>query len=189
MVYELLISLHATPPRAYHNLNHVRQCLSSLSALSPNEPPPQAIAAIWFHDCVYVPGSQHNEAASAAIAQAYAPMLGFGTADAEAIARSVMATRSHASDETGVPALVVDADLSILGAHPNDYAVYADAIRQEWSHTEPDAFNQGRLAFVRSMLAREHIFATSVGRSLFENAARTNLNNEAQRLEGLVHAR
>ncbi len=189
MVYELLKSMHSVPQREYHNLSHVQQCLSALDALAPSGPPAEAIAAIWFHDCVYLPGSPHNETASAAIAQAYAPLLGFGTDTAETIARSVMATRSHSPDETGIPALVVDADLSILGAHPDDYAAYADAIRQEWSHVESDAFHQGRLAFVRSMLAREHIFVTSVGQSLFEDSARTNLSTEVQRLEGLTHAR
>ena len=185
-LYGLLSHMHTVPTRAYHNLSHVYQCLDALDTLTSGTTPPEAVASIWIHDCVYVPGHTQNEEASAAVARAFAPMLRFNPASIEATANAILATKTHDPDATGVSALVIDSDLSILGASPEEYDTYAEAIRAEWRHVEDPAFNRGRLAFIQDMLSRPHIFATSEGGLRYERAARDNLEAEASRLQEIL---
>jgi predicted metal-dependent HD superfamily phosphohydrolase len=74
--------------------------------------------------------------------------------------------------------VLVDADLSILGAPAEVYDRYAAAVRAEYAHVPADAWRAGRSAVLRSFLDRPAIFHTAAGRGRWEEAARANLGRE-----------
>lgn len=86
-----------------------------------------------------------------------------------------MATR-HTAVPVGMDEQVlVDIDLSILGAAPQRFAEYEAQIRQEYKHVPSFLFRRKRKAILRSFLERSHIYSTSYFRERLEDAARSNL--------------
>jgi predicted metal-dependent HD superfamily phosphohydrolase len=85
---------------------------------------------------------------------------------------STSAPPSYARDE----ALLVDIDLSILGAAaPSAFAAYEAGIRHEYRHYDDAAYRAGRLAVLRMFQAKPRIFATQYWRERLEAQARANL--------------
>jgi predicted metal-dependent HD superfamily phosphohydrolase len=168
-----LIARYEEPHRRYHDLSHLDACLRLFDehrdlATRPGE----VIATLLFHDAIYDPTRTDNEARSAALARA---ALGAAPPDAlERIAQAIEATRTHeprGDDE----ALVIDVDLSILGAEPATYDSFERAIRAEYAHVPDDAFRLGRRAVLERFAARQEIYRTAPMRERFETAARVNL--------------
>lgn len=180
LVYALLDHLYETPKRAYHNIEHVAQCLDALSEL--DEQSTEARLALWFHDAVYIAGSDANERASAEFCRAYGAWLGFEEPTLDSAAEAILATMHDSTPRSDVASSVVDADLSILGATKDRYGSYARSIRVEWSHVPDAAFNAGRASVLRGFLDRSSIYHTARGQELYEDAARENLTNEIETL-------
>lgn len=185
-VLEDLVSRHDEDQRAYHTLAHVRHVLNVVDFLEKREPVDDPLAvrlAAWFHDAVYEPGSDKNEAASARYA---AELLTDWQIDPERVAhvhRLVLVTATHepvVRDE----AVLSDADLAILAADPDTYEVYTRAVRVEYGHLGDAEWRAGRAAFVRSLLDRDHLYTTPTMRARGEDVARRNLTAELDRLTG-----
>lgn len=102
--------------------------------------------AVWFHDIVYNPtDAGNNEAQSAELAAGLLSAAGLPADTVNKIKRYIMATKEHCHLEGDTDAdIVVDADLSILGAPLPKYIEYAVAIRKEYSHLSDQEFTQGR---------------------------------------------
>lgn len=168
---------HHEPHRAYHNLDHLAQMFEALEKMVDAVPTAVSLA-VWFHDSVYEPTSSRNEQDSAAL------MMGlcggeFVKSVLMEARRLILLTKEHVvgeEDENG--RLIIDADLSILGAEPARYQVYAQAIRQEYGHVPDVAYREGRTAVLRCFLAREWIFLTEYGRDQWEAQARNNIRQE-----------
>ena len=79
--------------------------------------------------------------------------------------------------------VMLDADLSILSAPPQQYDVYARAIRQEYSFVPEEAYRVGRAAVLRRFLAREPFYFTEWMQERGETAVRQNLTRELEELE------
>lgn len=138
--------------------------------------------AALFHDAVYDAAAPAgaNEAASAQLA---ADVLGDDPAVAE-VRRLVLLTAGHAvdrGDRNG--AVLVDADLWILGASPGRYDRYAVDVRAEYAHVDDGGWHAGRAAVLRSFLDRERIYATDRFHDLLDAPARLNLRRELASLE------
>jgi predicted metal-dependent HD superfamily phosphohydrolase len=169
--------VYGEPHRAYHTARHVGACLELLAdpavaALATNVP--EVEAAIWFHDAVYDTHASDNEERSATMA---AKILGAARVAPEAIARvadHIRATHHH-SATTPDAALVVDVDLSILGADAETFARFEDEIRREYAWVPAEQFTAGRAAVLRGFAEREHIYATPLFRDRLEARARENL--------------
>ena len=87
------------------------------------------------------------------------------------------------AEGAGMAALLGDADLGVLAAGERDYRTYVAGVRAEHPDvTEPD-FARGRAAVLRTLLARRPLFATPLGRTLWEERARANLTRELETLE------
>ncbi len=82
-------------------------------------------------------------------------------------------------------AVLVDADLAVLGGSPSRYQHYRDALRAELEHLSEARFAQERRDELISMLSRPTIFFTEIFRAEREPMARANLTQE---LEELVSA-
>lgn len=104
-------------------------------------------------------------------------------ADVDEVARLVLLTTRHdpaPGDVAG--ALVSDADLAVLAGAPTTYRRYVRRVRAEYAHVDDGAWRVGRAEVLRSLLATEHLFATPVGRDLWESRARANLAGEIKAL-------
>src|SRR5471032_3364422 len=77
--HEHLVAAYAEPHRAYHNQQHLAECLRWLYAAPRIGPPSDAVElAIWFHDAVYDPRADDNEERSASLAAQCLNVAGVG---------------------------------------------------------------------------------------------------------------
>lgn len=184
LTFEMLSTLYAHPPRAYHNLDHIAQLLAEFDAAARLAADRDAVEfALWLHDCVYYPLRGDNEERSADAAAMIAGLLGCPAGFVDAVRACIMATRHSANPGRGDPALVADLDLTILGAPPAQYDAYRAAIRAEFSFVADDQFNPGRLAFLQRMVDKDRIYATELFSKSHESKARNNLYREMDDLE------
>jgi predicted metal-dependent HD superfamily phosphohydrolase len=126
--------------------------------------------------------AKDNEARSAAWAERE---LSAATVPADARARVhelIMATRHAALPATADEALLVDIDLSILGADPERFDEYEVQVRQEYAWVPGPVFRRKRRELLQGFLARPHLYSTDWFRHRFEAAARSNLQRSADRL-------
>lgn len=178
---EELLARWQEPHRAYHDVRHLAQALDAAQLVSDGLPARPVLLALWFHDAVHDLRPGEDEEASAQLAlDRLAGLL--PTAEAGEVARLVRLTASHSpepGDRTG--AIVVDADLSILGQPAGRYHVYVRDVRTEY-HEIPDAdFRHGRTQVLQRLLALEPLFNTAAGRLAWQEPARRNLTEELDR--------
>lgn len=159
-------------PRAYHNAEHVRAVLHALD--SRQVLTPVLALAVWGHDLIYDPRKHDNEQQSADVFDGW--LAGQGApADLRAeIHALILATRHAAPATTRSEALLIDADLSILGADAGAFAAYDTAIRREYGHVPGLLYRMGRKKILRGFLDRAQIFTTPEFAGL-EAQARVNL--------------
>lgn len=169
--------------RVYHNLEHVMSLFEFIRFATKAgvvlQDPAAVDWAVWFHDVVYDPRSDTNEADSAQLAGELLTAAGLPAATVEKVKQYILVTADHhhidGDDDCDV---FVDADLSILGSPLQRYAEYAVAIRQEYSHLIDADYCVGRARVLKRMLDREQLFLTDVGKSACEAAARANMSHE-----------
>jgi len=181
---EVVVLLHDIPRRVYHTLGHVGACLEALGVLGGGlDDRSRAVSelALWWHDAIYDARRRDNEARSAeAMRAVLTPLLPEGVV--EEVAGCVLATRHGAPPDAEIEAVVVDADLSVLGASGSAYDAYARGIAEEYAFAGRAAYAKGRAAFLGSMLERGRLFHTERGHELWDGAARRNMERE---LDGL----
>lgn len=182
-VLRSLRAAYRAPERAYHTGRHLGACLAVLdelsSAMDPAARPAPATAAeieaaLWFHDAVYDPRASDNEERSARMAEDALRHAGVASDVGERVAAHVRATRDHAA-ATPEAALVVDVDLSILGAPWPVFVRFEDEIRREYAWVGAADFVTGRAAVLRRFLSQPRVYATDIAAARFEARARVNL--------------
>jgi predicted metal-dependent HD superfamily phosphohydrolase len=175
-----LLDRWSEPHRHYHGCTHLLSVLESLDLLTePANPPRPVLLAAWFHDAVYagIPGQDEEE--SARLAEDRLAAAGLPAAEVAEVARLVWLTSDHrpeAGDDAG--ALLCDADLSVLGGEPDEYARYLAAVRQDYAHVGDADFAAGRAAVVRHLLDLDPLFHTDRAKELWLDAAHRNLKGE-----------
>ncbi|MBL1178564.1 MAG: N-methyl-D-aspartate receptor NMDAR2C subunit [Pantanalinema sp. GBBB05] len=184
-LFDRLIVCYREPHRHYHTLQHLHECIEKLeSVLAIAEHPGEVEVALWFHDAVYALQRQDNELQSAVWAK-QAVLAGGGSAEvAERILALVLATRHSALPRSLDEGLVMDVDLSILGASPERFEEYERQIRQEYAWVADELFRCKRQAILGELLDRTSIFSTEPFRSQLEVQARENLQRSIARLSG-----
>ncbi len=177
---QLVRARYAEPHRRYHDSRHLDAVLRHVEDLAAEAADPTAVRlAAWFHDAVYEPARDDNEAASAELARVLLGGTGFAPGLVTEVGRLVLLTAGHRpepGDRNG--AVLCDADLAILGADPGDYDAYAREVRQEYAHVPAPAFAAGRAAVLRGLLEQRPLFRTTTGAARWESAARANLTRE-----------
>ena len=86
----------------------------------------------------------------------------------------------------GDAALLIDIDLSILGAPPEIFDRYDTAIREEYSWVPEVMYTAGRAKVLRLFLERDVIFTTPSFRDEREEQARANLTRALDALTALI---
>jgi len=178
-----LIPRYAEPHRRYHTWSHIGACFDAIEKISSDRSQEVALA-LFYHDAVYEPLSKDNEARSAALLMDEGQRAGVDAAVLKKAYAMILATKHDAMPETEQACIVVDADLSILGAEDAIFDRYEDAIREEFGSVPDAAFAAGRLKVMQQFLQREEIFATERARDLWEARARKNLGRSLQRWGG-----
>ena len=181
--FESLVAGYAVPPRAYHNLHHIADCLEELEPTKAVAGNLEAVeVALWFHDIVYDSKAKDNEERSAAMAFAFINGAKLSSSFDDAVKALILATK-HTAPPVGADAgLIVDIDLSILGQAPETFDEYELQIRREYDWVADDAFAAGRSAVLKSFLARPAIYTTGYFHDKYEAAARKNLARSMQAL-------
>ena len=176
---------YAEPWRVYHNLEHIEDCLAVFSEAAPHAPSLDIEVAILFHDAVYAVGAADNELRSAEFARELLLQIGANAGFIDDVVRLVLATDHRRALLDDRERLICDVDLSILGRAPANYDRYAAAIFREVGLSERE-FAPHRLAFLRMMLGKAHIFHTEDFRQRYEQAARANLAREVRDWEARI---
>lgn len=177
-----LLERYAEPARHYHDGRHLTEVLDAVDRLADLARRPDAVRlAAWFHDAVYDPQAAPgvNEESSARLAEAVLAGLGVRDDVVAQVAALVRMTAAHDADGADADAVVLsDADLAILGAAPERYRSYAEAVRREYGHVPDPAFRSGRAQILAGFVARPRIYRTTAAGEAWEAAARRNLAAE-----------
>lgn len=184
-LWQSLSTLYLAPTRAYHNLNHILDCLHIAQPYLPHTQDPLAVQlALWFHDAIYDPHAADNEAQSAVFAGSTLNTAGLSPSLVQEIQRLILTTASHQAEpgDRNAP-LLLDADLAILGAAADKYQQYAQAIRQEYAWVDETSYRQGRGRVLQQFCQRERIYLTQPLYEQRETLARYNLQQELERLK------
>jgi predicted metal-dependent HD superfamily phosphohydrolase len=177
-IIERLRTRYAEPHRRYHTWAHVEACLAARERIAPNASP-EVDLALLFHDAIYDPRAHDNEERSAALM--LEECKGLDEALVQRTVPLVLATKHAATPETEGARIVVDADLSILGADPATFDAYEREVRAEYAFVDDAAFAAGRARVLRAFLDRDAIYSTTAARALWEAAARANLERSLGR--------
>lgn len=168
--------------RSYHNIGHLVDCLTLLENYEALAQRPHELEfALWFHDAVYRPTAKDNERQSAEWSRRILLDADADPAAANRVYDMIIATQNHNSSDPDTQ-LLLDIDLSILGATPELFARYEYRIRQEFGWVPGFIFRRHRRRFIQSMLDRETIYKTELLHHRFEAQARTNLENALRQL-------
>ncbi len=159
--------------RRYHVWNHVLACFAARDLIA--EASPATDLALLFHDAIYDPLAHDNEARSAELLVEegrYANLDERWLAHARELVRATKHDALATSEDAGI---VVDSDLSILGADAATFDAYEIAVRAEYAFVDDTVFSAGRARILEALLARPLLFATPRARTLWESRARRNL--------------
>jgi predicted metal-dependent HD superfamily phosphohydrolase len=177
-----LKAAYSEPHRRYHTLQHIEFCLRELGkhwlhAVRLNE----VRWALLFHDAIYDPRRNDNEARSADWACRVMQELQRPEDEIARVRQLIMATVHAAQAETPDEALLLDIDLSILGADEATFDEYDRAIRVEYEWVPEAAYRLARAAVLQGFLQRERIFQTAAYRDR-ESIARRTIEGALERL-------
>src|SRR5262249_27241910 len=163
---------YGEPHRAYHTLRHLEECFAwfeRVRGLARN--PGEVALALFFHDAIYDPRAHDNEAKSAALAASVLRRCGASAAE-PAVRKLILATKHDAVPDEWDACLLVDIDLSILGAGRDRFDEYESQVRREYAWVAEPDFRSGRRAILQAFLARPFVYATAFFRQQLEAAAR-----------------
>lgn len=181
--YAMLLRKYQEKHRAYHNVEHITDCLSQLDQHPDLHPDAREIElAIWFHDVIYNPYGKDNELKSAQEAELF---LFDNVADDELgkrISDLIMATLHQAPPNNSAEALIMDIDISILGRDAATYQAYSKKVRKEYHLVPWFLYRKKRVAILRQFLQRESLYSTSPFQQQYEEQARKNMSAEVEQL-------
>jgi len=190
--WPLIQEHHGEPHRRYHTLTHIAEMFGHVDEHIDKITDTAAVSlAIFFHDIIYNPkaGSPQNEQDSAVLFEQFGqqslpaghpPGLEKGNLISK-VRRWIVQTASHKvseSDDNDCK-LFMDFDMAVLGRSWEQYELYSQQIRAEYSHIPDIMFWKGRSAFLASTSQGDAIFATAIFRDTRLRQAQENMKREA----------
>ncbi len=174
--YQALIDAYSQPHRHYHTTRHISAMLRHFDqARDLLKHPEDVEVAIWFHDAVYKPFSSKNELDSALWAESFLSQAGYHPDGIKRIYKLIMATLHNEEEKSGDERLMVDIDLTILGARPTVYDEFEKNVRREYRLVPSFIYRRQRKQILRMFLDMEAIYGSAFFRELYEQSARENV--------------
>jgi predicted metal-dependent HD superfamily phosphohydrolase len=171
-----VLARYAEPHRKYHTVQHLEECLSLFESVrdAPDRPA-EVEMALWFHDAIYDLQSSQNERRSAAWANEALGAAAVPTPCAARVHDLILVTQHTTVPRTRDEQVLVDIDLSILGAPAPRFAEYERQIREEYAHVPEPIFRLKRRSILKAFLERPSIYSTPALHRQLEARARANL--------------
>jgi len=178
-----LTAAHSQPHRRYHTFTHIEYCLGELNCAWDYAVHLEELRwALIFHDAVFDPHRDDNEVRSADWACRVMEDL-CRPEDEKARVRGLILATAHTSEPRSADeALLLDIDLSILGADEATFDDYDRLIRDEYGFVPEPRYREARAEVLTSFLRRERLFHTALYRQRLEARARANLQRALVRL-------
>eukprot|EP00434_Breviolum_minutum_P025657 symbB.v1.2.022672.t1/scaffold1992.1/size93445/3 len=195
--WDVLETRYTESQRAYHTLSHLDEMFGYFQEHFKLISDAASVSlAIFFHDVIYDPrsGSPQNEIDSADVFEDFVqealPTVDLGRDRgfrATKVKRWIVQTAHHkcTEDDEMDCKLFMDFDMAVLGRPWQQYEVYSQQIRQEYSHVPEALYCTARSAFLASAShgdPKSNIFATDIFRSQRETQAIENASLEAEML-------
>lgn len=182
-VFSILLKFYSEPHRAYHTLGHIRHCLDEFEIVRHLAMRDKEIElAIWFHDAIYKPMAKDNEERSARLAEQFLSEAEVPAAVVGSVSKLIGVTKHTTIPDEPDARLLVDIDLSTLGASEEIFDEYEKNIRFEYKHVPGLLYKRKRVALLRSFLSRPKIYLTEEFRGRCEAQARQNLARSITKL-------
>jgi len=182
-LYGRIVQAYGSPDRRYHTLDHIEHCIRQLELAQRRLGASAGLEAdgvegvefgIWYHDIVYVPEADDNEAQSAELFSKIA--TGALSADMiDRVHRIIMATLHLAKPERPDEQLMVDIDLSSFGMEWDHFRRDSIAVRTEMGHQSEAEFSLAQGQFLNNLLSRDSVYCTELFQDLYEARARENI--------------
>jgi predicted metal-dependent HD superfamily phosphohydrolase len=178
-----LLHRYAEPQRTYHTLQHLDECFAHFDRVRAEaEHEAELELALWFHDAVYDVRGHNNELNSANWARAELLRAGAAQDCAGRVHALVMATCHNAALVTRDAQILVDVDLSILGAPTGRFDEYETQVRAEYAWVPEPVYRSQRASILQAFLDRDSIYNTRYFRAHCEDQARENLVRSIRQL-------
>lgn len=182
--YQQLVRAYSESQRHYHTAHHISSCLQHFDAVQTlAQVPAEVEIALWFHDAVYQPRSNHNEQDSADWAMQFLQEEGQPHSQCLRVHHLIMATQDHTDITKGDAAVVVDIDLAILGQDPATFAEFERNIRKEYYWAPVSEYCRRRSQILASFLQHPPIYQTRYFQERYEATAIANLNTALSNLQ------
>ena len=175
---------YAEPHRRYHTAEHIAAVLRAADLLADavglgHRDRALVTLAAWAHDVVYDARPGDDERASATWARSALDAARVGPADIARVEQLVLFTADHrAPDDDAAAAVLLDADLAVLGSAPAEYDAYAAAVRAEYADVPEHQWRLGRAHVLDQLLGTAALYRTPAARARWEQQAQLNLRRE-----------
>ncbi len=181
--YDALYVAYSEKHRFYHTVKHIEAMLGHYDAVADLAARPAELElAIWFHDAIYKPFSKRNELDSAEWAKEFSLSNGYDLEGAERVHSLIMATLHNGEAQDKDQELIVDIDLTILGAPPEVYDEFERNVRKEYKMVPSFIYRKKRKEILKSFLNNSSIYNLDYFKDKYENIARYNINRAIKML-------
>ncbi len=177
--WNVIAKKYGAPFRHYHNLSHLKNIFDHLEPVEDQVDNLDCLSfAVFYHDIIYKAIRSDNERQSARFLEKSLGKTRF--ADIDHCKSQIEATKNHKLSEDPDTNILLDLDLSILGARRQDYERYTTNVRQEFKIYPDFMYRRGRTKFLKTVLGKQTIFKTEFFIDRFESQARENLKRELE---------
>ena len=192
-----LEAAYQTPPRAYHNIQHVHEVTAHYRNVAASvgwQKPKEVYLAVLYHDAVYLAGRKDNEARSAERALlAIEKHLGSESLDLVKVKSLIELTSRHGHLHADVldqdTAHFLDCDMAILGSDSTQFLAYDKAIASEYRGKLPGwMFQFYRRKFLKSLLDSPRIYLSNFYFESHEAKARANIEGLLKKPRSMLMA-
>ena len=193
-----LISRWNAKGRILHNTRHLIKTLARIDEIASTAHDPDVLrVALWYQGAVlnrsfdvFQRGTNSDEQEFSALYHARSRMEALGLSE-DVISRVqelMMALFTHRADPSDMDAQVlIDADLGMLAASPQDFKRFRESLREESPDLCDTDYVRARRLAIKKILAREQIFHSPLALA-WEESARANLEAESAKLARVLKA-
>jgi predicted metal-dependent HD superfamily phosphohydrolase len=176
--YNYIHKKYSEKHRAYHNIEHISDCLSKLDSITAKVLFRKEIElSIWFHDVIYNPYGKENELKSAKKAIDFLEKQSNNEELKSRIYDLIMVTLHNRKPTNEAEKIIMDIDISILGSDYNEYKTYSKKIRKEYKMVPSILYKKKRKEILSSFIKKDKLYYSNYFCDLEMNA-RNNLRRE-----------